>query len=66
MTLVGKNLIFRYESGELVVVEATPEGYEVRGMIKPKYQKGKSWAHPVICGGKMYLREQDKLMCYEL
>ncbi len=66
VSLAGRSLVYRYESGELVVVEATPEGYEVRGVIKPEYQKGKSWAHPVICGGRMYLREQDKLMCYQL
>jgi outer membrane protein assembly factor BamB len=66
VALVGKNLIFRYETGELALIEATPTGYELRGAIKPEYQKGKTWAHPVICGGKMYLREQDKLMCYQL
>lgn len=25
-----------------------------------------SWAHPVITGGRMYLREQNKLMCYDV
>ena len=66
ISLVGKHLIFRYESGELALVSATPDSYQLQGAIKPEYQKGKSWAHPVICGGKMYLREQDKLMCYKL
>lgn len=66
IALVGKNLVFRYQTGEVAIVAATPEGYETRGAIKPAFQQGKSWAHPVICGGKMYLREQDKLMCYQL
>jgi hypothetical protein len=25
-----------------------------------------SWPHPVILGGKLYLREQDMLYCYDL
>ena len=25
-----------------------------------------TWAHPVIANGKLYLREQDKLMCYSV
>ncbi|MFK7822194.1 MAG: PQQ-binding-like beta-propeller repeat protein [Planctomycetaceae bacterium] len=66
ISLVGENLVFRYESGELALVAANPKGYQLRGAIKPEYKKGRSWAHPVICGGKMYLREQNKLMCYEL
>ena len=28
--------------------------------------KGNSWAHPVVVNGKLYLREQDKLMCYQV
>ncbi len=66
VSAVGKNLIFRYQTGELALIAASPEGYELRGVMKPEFQQGKTWAMPVIVGGKMYLREQDKLMCYEL
>lgn len=60
------HLIFRYQSGELAAIEATPKGYQLKGVLKPAYQKGRSWAHPVVLNGKLYLREQDKLMCYDL
>lgn len=66
VTAVGENLIFRYETGELGLLRATPDGYELNGAMNPEFQQGKSWAHPVICGGKMFLREQDRLMCYQL
>ena len=49
-----------------VLVEATPEDYRLKGSFKPAHQEGKSWAHPVVAGGRLYLREQDKLMCYNL
>lgn len=59
-------LVFRYQSGEVALIEATPEEYRLKGVLIPEYQEGRSWAHPVIIGGKLYLREQDKLMCYDV
>ena len=34
--------------------------------FKPEFQQAESWSHPVVSGGRLYLREQDTLMCYEL
>jgi len=64
--LVDGKLIFRYQSGELALIEATPKEYNLLGSFKPEYQEGNSWAHPVVVDGLLYLREQDKLMCYDL
>jgi outer membrane protein assembly factor BamB len=66
VTYVDGHLIFRYDDGLLVLVEATPKAYRMKGSFKPEFQEGKSWAHPVVSGGRLYLREQDKLMCYKL
>ena len=60
------HIIFRYQSGEVASVEATPERYNLKGTLMPEFQEDRSWAHPVVAGGRLYLREQDKLMCYEL
>lgn len=60
------HLIFRYQSGDVALIEATPEGYNLKGSFMPVYQEDKSWAHPVIVDGKLYLREQNKLMCYDM
>ena len=66
VTYADGHLIYRYESGEVALVEATPKGYRPRGSFKPEHQERESWAHPVVSGGRLYLREQDKLMCYQL
>jgi len=63
---VDGHLIFRYQDGKVALIEATPSEYRLKGSFKPAYQKGNSWAHPVVANGKLYLREQDKLMCYKL
>ncbi len=60
------HLVFRRQDGIIILAKATPERFDVVGTFKPAFQERESWAHPVIAGGKLYLREQSKLMCYEL
>ena len=66
VTMADSQIIFRYEDGKLALVNATPSGYELHGTFTPEFQQGKSWAHPVVSNGLLYLREQNKLMCYDL
>ena len=66
VTCVDKHIIFRYQSGEVALIEATPTEYKPKGSFKPEVQIRESWAHPVVCNGKLYLREQNTLMCYSL
>jgi len=60
------DLYFRYESGEMALIEATPEKYNLKGSFKLASVKGKSWPHPAIVDGKLYIRDQDALLCYDL
>lgn len=60
------HIIFRRENGTVIVAKATPEKFTQVLKFEPEFQQGKTWAHPVIADGKLYLREQDKLMCYRL
>lgn len=66
ITYVNGKILFRYQNGTIALINASPDGYEVQGGFVPEYQEGESWSHPVVVDGKLYLREQDKLMCYEL
>jgi outer membrane protein assembly factor BamB len=66
VTAVDGHVIFRYQSGEVALIEATPTEYKFKGSFKPEVQIRESWAHPVVCRGKLYLREQNTLMCYDL
>jgi len=59
-------LYFRYQDGLMVLIEATPEGYLERGSFTIPDVTHPSWAHPVIAGGKLYLREQETLFCYDI
>lgn len=53
--------------GNVALVEATPTGYVEKGRFEQPDRSGKnSWAHPVIAGGKLYLRDMDVLLCYDV
>jgi outer membrane protein assembly factor BamB len=55
------------ENGVVALLEATPKGFVEKGRFTPPARSGKkSWPHPVIAGGRLYLRDQDVLLCYNL
>jgi len=55
------------EKGVVALVEATPAGFAEKGRFAPPNRSGKkSWPHPVIAGGRLYLRDQDVLLCYDV
>jgi outer membrane protein assembly factor BamB len=60
------HLYFRYQNGLMVLIEATPDEYREKGSFMIPDVKKESWPHPVIADGKLYLREQDNLFCYDL
>jgi outer membrane protein assembly factor BamB len=53
--------------GTLALIEATPEGYRESGRFQQPDLSGKeTWAHPVVANGKLYIRDQDLLLCYDI
>ncbi len=60
------NLYFRYQNGVMLLIQATPEGYRERGSLTIPDVRQPSWSHPVVVDGKLYLREQDTLYCYDV
>jgi outer membrane protein assembly factor BamB len=59
-------LYFRYQNGVMKLFDASPEGFKEEGSFKIPGVRAPSWSHPVIYQGKMYLREQDQLYCYDV
>ena len=48
------------------LAEATHEAYKEKGRFEIEDLGLPSWAHPVVCGGKLYLRNQGILSCYDV
>ena len=63
----GKLYCREEDTGTVVLVEAAPGGYHEKGRLKqPDRRTEKAWTHPVIANGKLFLRDQDLVLCYDL
>ncbi|MBL9095223.1 MAG: PQQ-like beta-propeller repeat protein [Planctomycetaceae bacterium] len=61
------HLIARSEKGPVSLVKVSAEKAEIVGSFEqPERSEKPSWPHPVVADGRLYLRDQDVLLCYEL
>ena len=55
------------EKGIMALVKATDDKWEGTGSFRlPRGGKGLYWAHPVVCGGRLYARHSDQLYAYDV
>jgi outer membrane protein assembly factor BamB len=59
-------LYLRYQDGLVLLIDASPEGYVEQGSFRIPEVEKPSWPHPVVAGGRLYLREQDRLYVYDI
>ncbi len=60
------HLYIRYANGWVSLVPAVASGYSEKGSFKIPNSETNSWAHPVVIGGRLYLREKDVVWCYDV
>ena len=68
IVVVGNKIILRAESkGTISLVELNPNTYkEISRFEQPERTRKKAWAHPVVCDGVLYIRDQGLLLTYDL
>jgi len=67
LTCADGMLYLLSENGRAGLAAASPEGLELTGQFElPEGGEGKSWAHPVVCGGRLYIRHGDFLYAYHV
>jgi outer membrane protein assembly factor BamB len=54
------------EQHEVALAEATPDGYHEHGRFKIESHGRPAWAHPVVTGGRFYIRDQQSLTAYDV
>ena len=58
---------YRCENGTMLLIEPNPQKYIERGRFEQPDRSAKpAWAHPVIANGKLYIRDQGVLLCYDV
>lgn len=60
-------IYYRLEDGPMLLIEPSREQYIERGRFEqPDRSASPAWAHPVIANGKLYIRDHDLLLCYDV
>jgi len=60
------HLYFRYQDATMALIEASTNGYKLKGSFRLASKLAESWPHPVVLDGKLYVRDQDVLLCYDV
>ena len=67
VALADGRLYYRTEEGPMLLIEPSRKEYLERGRFEqPERSDKPAWAHPVVANGKLYLRDQDSLFCYDI
>lgn len=61
----GMLYLFGESDGKAALATCSPNGVEVTGRVTVE-GSGPSWAHPVVIGGRLYLRYADNLYCFDV
>ena len=60
-------IYYRTEEGPVVLIEPSRKEYLERGRFdQPERTDKPAWTHPVIANGKLFIRDQDALFCYNV
>ncbi|MEM7235285.1 MAG: PQQ-binding-like beta-propeller repeat protein [Planctomycetota bacterium] len=67
LAMAGDRIYLRGEDGTLVLIEPNAKEFVERGRFKqPDRTRSPAWTHPVIANGKLYVRDQNLLLCYDV
>jgi outer membrane protein assembly factor BamB len=66
VTFADDHLYIQSENHVVGLAEATSEGYREKGRFQIPEKGQMSWAHPVISDGRLYVRNQDILLVYDI
>jgi len=61
----GMLYLYSEKEGKASLATCSPKGLEIKGTVTTPGMD-QSWAHPVVFGGKLYLRYNDNLFCFDV
>lgn len=60
-------IYYRNEGGPVFLIDVNPKEYVQRGRFdQPERSRQHAWPHPVVANGKLYLRDQEVLLVYDV
>ncbi len=66
--IADDGMLYCYEerSGNVALVKATPDKFDIISSFKVPFGSGVHWSHPVINKGILYIRHMDAFMAYNI
>jgi len=63
----GMLYLFSEQGGNAALATCSPQGMQITGKVKVEgVPRINSWAHPVVIGGRLYLRYDNNLYCFDV
>ena len=68
----GRFIFVQERDGKVLLFSADPSGFNLTGSFKLSPQtknrkpKGRIWTHPIVSDGKLYLRDQEIIYCFNI
>ena len=66
LVFADERLYLYSEGGVVGLAEASPAGYSEHGRFQLTTGRLPTWSHPIVSGGKLFLRDQDKIYAYDI
>jgi len=54
------------EGHEVALAEVSPDGYHEHGKFRIQSHGHQAWAHPIVAGGRLFIRDQESLTAYDV
>jgi outer membrane protein assembly factor BamB len=64
LMIADGHLIILGENGKLALAEASPHGYKEKARFQ--FSENKCWTVPVLANGRLYVRDEEKIVCYDV
>jgi len=64
LLLADGHLIIQCEDGSLALAKASPDSHQM--ISRQSALNGKTWNNPTLAGGRLYLRNDRELICYDV
>jgi outer membrane protein assembly factor BamB len=68
--VADKRIYVHAESGDIALIEPSAEAFREKGRFSPANPpsrgQAKAWAYPVVANGRLYIREQNSLWCFDV
>ncbi|MDO5582399.1 MAG: PQQ-binding-like beta-propeller repeat protein [Planctomycetia bacterium] len=63
----GKLILRKENTGEIILMDPNPKKYtEISRFKQPERSSKNAWTYPLVVDKKLYLRDQDKIFCFDL